>query len=123
RVAVGAVINVTVRNTDRQQAIASNAYTAVATPPAPAPVITDVNPHVGPAGTSVQISGTGFQSGSLVFFNGMSATIVGTPTANSITAIVPALGNGPADIRVLNPDGQQVISTGAFVVGTVTGTP
>jgi hypothetical protein len=81
------------------------------------PVVTNVSPGFGPitGGTAVVITGTGFQPGSQVFFGGVAAAVSGIPTATSITVITPVLPVGPADVKIVNPDGQQVIAAGAFV--------
>src|SRR5207245_2952877 len=89
-------------------------------PPSPAPtlVVTGITPNSGPPGALVQISGTGFQPGSKVFFGNVLAATSGTPTASSLTAIVPALPAGPIDVKVVNPDGQQSILPGAFTASS-----
>jgi hypothetical protein len=88
-------------------------------PTAPPPVITGVSPNGGPAvgGTTVQISGTGFQAGSQVLIGGLAANIVGTPTATLLTVTAPALPVGPADVTVLNPDKQKFVAAGAYNAG------
>jgi hypothetical protein len=61
--------------------------------PAVAPAITDISPKMGPVGTTVTISGTGFrdtQGAGMVTFNGAPAMTVGSWSDMSITAVVPA---------------------------------
>ena len=57
-------------------------------------------------GTQITITGTGFQTGAAVLFGGVSGTIVGTPTATSITVTTPAHDAGSVDVVIANPDGQ-----------------
>jgi ELWxxDGT repeat protein len=67
-----------------------------------APVITGFTPTSGPVGTAVTISGQNFSttaSGNTVRFNGMIATITGTPTATTLSVTVPQ-GAGTGKITV-----------------------
>lgn len=77
------------------------------TPPAPpvaGPVITSIDPAVGPesGNTSISISGTGFAAADSVTVGGVAATgiVVNSPT--SITASTPA---GTGDVPVVVTDG------------------
>jgi hypothetical protein len=81
---------------------------------APTLVVTGISPNSGPPGALVQISGTGFQPGSKVFFDGVLATLSGIPTATVLRVVVPALSAGTVDVKVVNPDGQQSILPHAF---------
>jgi hypothetical protein len=57
------------------------------------PIITGFTPNVGIFGTSVTITGTNFgvaPTNNIVKFNGTTATVIGTPTATSITTTVPS---------------------------------
>src|SRR5262249_52775508 len=89
--------------------------TVMPLPPLP-PMVSCISPTSGLVwgGTIVTISGTGFQNNSQVFFGGMPATLNGTPTATTLSAITPALQFGPADVMVVNPDGQESVLAGAF---------
>jgi hypothetical protein len=71
-------------------------------PPKPTSVTPDHGPTSG--GTSVTVSGTGFQPGAMVTFDGNPAdcTVV---DASTITCITPPGDPGPADVQVTNPDG------------------
>jgi hypothetical protein len=106
-----------VNPSDGQQSVLHAAFTVV-TPPGPS--ITSIAPRIGPApGTVVLISGNNFQPASKVFFANIQASVVGTPTATSITVNVPALPVlGPTDVKIVNPDGQQTVSLGGFVALT-----
>lgn len=70
-----------------------------------APIVTNVNPNVGPipSGNSVTITGTSFFNVTAVNFGITPATsfIVNSPT--SITAIAPAEATGTVDIIITTP--------------------
>jgi heme/copper-type cytochrome/quinol oxidase subunit 2 len=113
--AVGTV-DVTVRNPDGSS-VTFTGFTYVAA----APVISSVSPASGPmaGGTTVTITGSGFQNGASVTFGGLSATSVVVASASTITATTPAhpTGDQPdlaVDVRVANPDGQSATKTSAF---------
>ena len=82
-----------------------------------APTVTGFSPAGGPAGTSVIITGTNFNTATAVAFNGASASFVlDSPT--QITATVPGAATTGL-IAVTNPDGTAFSAT-SFVVPTVT---
>jgi hypothetical protein len=82
-----------------------------------APTVTGFSPAGGPAGTSVVITGTNFDTATAVAFNGVSASFnVDSPT--QITATVPGAGTTGL-IGVTNPDGTGFSAT-SFVVPAVT---
>jgi hypothetical protein len=99
--------------------------TGVITAAAPPPVISSISPNGGhpDGGGVVQVTGTGFQAGSHVFFGGVPATVTGTPTVTSLSVIVPALPLGSADVKVVNPDGQQSVLAGAYIVTLLSAFP
>lgn len=114
-------VDVVVTNPDLQSATLVDGFDYSADP---APTIDDVSPATGPAGggTSITITGTGFQSGLTVTVGGATAT-VGTVSATSITATTPAGSAGAKNVVVTNPDSQSVTSAGAFTyTGTTTTT-
>ena len=95
---------------DGGQGLASNAFTAVVSSGtgsgggggAPAPAITSVSPNAGAPGTTVTITGSNFgsaQGASTVRFGSAAATAQSW-SASSITAVVPALSAGPANVAV-----------------------
>jgi serine/threonine-protein kinase len=77
--------------------------THTATTPIAPPVISQVSPQQGPAGTSVTITGTGFSdttANDTVYFNGKIATI-SAASATQLVVTVPLLaGTGPVGLRV-----------------------
>lgn len=81
------------------------------------PTITSFTPTSGVVGTSVTITGSNFQTNSaydVVTFNGIPATITGTPTSTSITVTVPASATtGKISVSVAN---QTAASSTDFVV-------
>ena len=89
------------------------------------PVVTNVSPgtgHVG-GGTSVTITGTGFESGATVTFGGTSATGVNVIGATTITATTPAHSAGVVSVAVTNPDNQSGTLAGAFNYTNAPGIP
>jgi hypothetical protein len=112
---VGAA-DVKVVNPDSQQSVLVAGFLALATPTASPPVVSSVGPHAGPPSTVITITGSGFQAGSQVFIGGVAATLTGIETAGSLSAIVPSLPLGAADVTVVNPDKQQSTLKGGFVV-------
>jgi hypothetical protein len=108
--------DVKIVNPDFQQAVVAGGYFALGSTTAPPPVVTNLSPTTGAPGSVVTITGTGFQATTQVTIGGVPATITGLPTSTSLSVIVPALGVGAADVRVVNPDGQQVLLPGAFTV-------
>lgn len=74
-----------------------------------APTVASVSPNAGPiAGNgAVTITGTGFQNGATVSFDGSAATAVNVNPDTSITATPPDHIAGPVDVTVTNPDTQS----------------
>lgn len=115
--AAGAV-GVTVTNPDAQTATLAGAFTYAA---AAAPTVTSIAPSSGAlaGGTSVTITGTGFQTGATVKFGTASATAVVVASATSITATSPAGAAGAVNVVVTNPDAQVGTLTGGFTYTNV----
>jgi hypothetical protein len=69
------------------------------------PVIYSISPASGPlaGGTSVTITGTNFQAGATVRFNGTLATSIVVVNPTTITCVTPAHVPGPVDVTVINP--------------------
>ena len=103
----------------------SNAEQTTITDFGPA-IISGITPPTGPVtgGWAVTISGSHFQQGAIVRFDGLQATNV-VVTSNSITCFTPPGSLGPADVLVQNPDGNTATSAAGitYVAAlTVTGT-
>ncbi|NGN39688.1 autotransporter domain-containing protein [Mesorhizobium sp. CGMCC 1.15528] len=80
-----------------------------------APTITGIAPPSGPSagGTTVTITGTDFTDASAVSFGGTAASSFTVDSATRITATTPAHAEGPVDVVVLTPSGDDT-ATGAF---------
>lgn len=96
----------------------------------PAPTISGLNPSSGSVGTNVTITGTNFSTtaaNNIVKFNGVVATIVGTPTTTSIVAAVPAgATTGKVSVEVGGLTGTSsgdftVLATGAAAIQSEAG--
>jgi len=86
---------------------------------APPPAITNVIPTVGPpeGGTTVTLLGSGFEIGAAVFFGAAGSPSVTVSSPYRLTAVTPPGTNGPATVRLVNPDGGVVTLAGAFRYG------
>jgi hypothetical protein len=85
-------------------------YTAV---PLPVPVITDINPSVGPTsgGTPVNIIGQNFTSATSVTFNGVVGTGLSIISDTAIAVTTPSGVSGAAVVVVTTPIGTGASST------------
>lgn len=92
-------------------------------PVLPAPTISDIDPAEGDeaGGTEVDITGTGFQVGVSVTFDGEAATSIVRNSATSITCDTPA-GEGTVDVVVTNIDSKSATATNGYEY-TASGTP
>jgi len=119
--ALGAV-DVQVVNPNGRSATLAAGFTYLTNPPppGPAPVLTSIAPTAGSTagGTTVVLTGRNFVAGAgLVVLVGLNSAAVtpGSVTATSITVTTPpAQAAGPADVTVVNPDGQRVTQPGEF---------
>jgi IPT/TIG domain len=104
---------VVVTNPDAQSGTCACTYTY---DPAPAPTVTGVSPASGSTvgGTSVSISGAGFQSGATVSFGGAALTSVSVVNATTITGTTASHGVGTVDVLVTNPDAQSGSCSGCY---------
>jgi hypothetical protein len=67
------------------------------------PLITQVSPQQGPAGTTVTITGTGFSdttANDTVYFNGKMATVSAASTTQLVVTVPALSGTGPVAARV-----------------------
>src|SRR2546426_1117551 len=76
------------------------------------PAVTKVAPKLGPVGggTTVTISGSGFEGVYAVRFGSVHATSFTVNSATQITAVSPEAPAGKVDIRVSTPGGNTPIS-------------
>ncbi|MCR4315319.1 MAG: chitobiase/beta-hexosaminidase C-terminal domain-containing protein [Planctomycetes bacterium] len=89
------------------------------------PSISDFTPRSGAfsGGTQIEITGTNFGAGTIVYIGGRRATEVSVSGETQIAAVVPALaGSGStssnaveATVRVVNPDGLQGTASSKFI--------
>lgn len=100
---------------DPSSVVAWSSSPDLAAPALPAPTISDIDPAEGDeaGGTEVDITGTGFQSGVTVTFDGNAATSVVRNSATSITCDTPA-GTGTVDVVVTNIDAKSATETDGY---------
>jgi hypothetical protein len=67
-------------------------------------------------GTTVTITGSGFESGATVTFGGVAAS-VSSLSATSISVVTPAHAAGRFAVAVNNPDGTSATASGMFTYG------
>ena len=82
------------------------------------PTVGNVSPASGPTtgGTTVTISGVGFQSLATVAFGSVPAASVTFNSATNLTVVTPFSTNvGPVDVIITNADGQIAVLTNGFV--------
>lgn len=95
--------DVTVRNSDGQDATLADAYTYRG--------IATIDPPAALAGASVNIIGAGFLAGATVTFDNVAAT-ANVVSGTSITATVPAHAPGLVNVVVTNPGGETFTFNG-----------
>ena len=109
--------DVVVERPDKQKVIAWNAFLFTsAAPGVSTPAITSVSPGVGPTSgdTPVEVHGTGFQDGAVVYFGAKVSTDVTFVSSSLVVARSPASAVGTASITLTNPDGGSAVLAGAF---------
>ncbi len=103
-------VTVTVTNPDEQEGSLEAGFTYVAPPD-----IEGIDPEVGPVegDTRVELTGTGFQLGLRLFFDGLEATVIDV-SETLIVARTPAHPAGRVDVTVVNPDNQRDVAPEFF---------
>ena len=88
--------------------------------PNAAPGLDWVKPPLGPAvgGTLAWLSGDGLLGGALVFVDGRPSDQVTVPSISNATFVTPPGEPGPADVMLVNSDGQWAELESAFVYTT-----
>jgi uncharacterized protein YegL len=102
---------------DKQMVEVKGGYTYKEVPPPPAPEISEVYPKSGSllGGNISVIYGKNFESGTKVYFNDKEIPIDAFLGGTSIRIRVPASEKaGLVDVKVVNPDGQEVILKGGY---------
>jgi IPT/TIG domain len=104
-------VPITVTNTDAQSASLSSGFTYTS-----GPVVSSVSPNSGPVtgGTTVNILGSGFQSGASVTFGGIASNSVTLVSSTEIQAVTPVSSAGTVTIDVTNADSQSATLASAF---------
>ena len=101
------VVDVVVTNPGGESGKLPGAYTYSGITTDPAPSVTAVSPNVGSigGGTSLVLTGTGFQLGATVVLGGAAVRgfVLNSTTLNTLA---PAREAGAVEIVVINPDGQ-----------------
>jgi hypothetical protein len=85
------------------------------------PALSSVTPASGPVagGTTVAISGSGFQSHATVAFGSLAAASVVFNATTNLAAVTPPGAVGPVNVAITNADGQVAVLTNGFIfVGT-----
>ncbi len=103
--------DVEVRNPDGQTGVLEDGFAYLA-----APGLDVVDPVEGlrTGGTAVTLSGSNFQAGATLFFDGVPATAVIVVDDATITGNIPAHAPGVVDVSVRNPDGQTGVLEDGF---------
>ena len=106
-------VDLTLTNPDGKEWILEKGYTY---DPFPPPVIREVYPNKGPidGGTEVIISGNNFRDGTVVFIGGIQVEQLDSLSPTEIRLKTVPLPFGHKDVRVVNPDGQEVVQKRAF---------
>ena len=84
--------------------------------PAHPPKVISIAPTSGPTagGNSVTITGADFAGGASVHIGGLEVTSIVSLSAVSINAVAPPHPAGPADVEVVNLDGQRSVLAGGY---------
>ncbi len=110
QVTSGRTVSITVTNPDSGTGTLDQAYIYLEQP-----LIQAVQPTSGLAtgGTTITITGFGFEPGTAVTVGGQAATDVEYGSSTWLTAVTPA-GQGVADVVITDPDGETAILTHGF---------
>ncbi|MCR4316472.1 MAG: FG-GAP-like repeat-containing protein [Planctomycetes bacterium] len=84
-------------------------------------IVNTLSPNAGTTsgGTPVFIYGSGFSTGVTVSFGGTSASGITRHSSSILSCITPA-GAGNASVLVSNPDGSNILASGAYTYQTAT---
>lgn len=109
-------VDIKLVNADGQEAIVTDAFTYLAPPPKPAPVISSVTPNEGElkGGYTVKVLGANFESTAKLYFNDTLASFT-FYSSGELRAKVPASQTpGEVDVKVVNSDDQEAVAPAAF---------
>ncbi|MED4586185.1 IPT/TIG domain-containing protein [Brevibacillus choshinensis] len=110
-------VDVKIVNPDGQETTKTAGYTFNAPPPSPAPTITKITPNSDmlTGGTPVYIDGENFVQGLKVYFGSTEVPVNYYYSNTRLKVISPASTvAGPVDVKFVNPDGKEGISTAGF---------
>ena len=105
------LVDVWVTNPDRQRILYEDGFTYN-----PLPTISKISPSYGltTGGTIITIEGTGFLPGTKVFI-GNSAATTEFKNQSRLEAVTPPNPPGSFDLKVVNPDNQEIVATAGFL--------
>jgi len=105
------IVDVAVVAPDGQSDVTESAFTYTQLP-----TVSDIDPDSGPTtgGQTLGLTGTGYQVGVKVYLDGAQCTDVVLSGGMGLTCKTPSGTTGPADLRVLNPDGGSLTITDAY---------
>ena len=103
-------VDIAVRRGDGRTEILSQAFTYQGAE------VSSVAPASGPVtgGTSVTLTGSGFEAGSAVLFGGVAGTSVKVLNSSTITVATPVHAAGSVDVTLVCPDGMKVNAAAKF---------
>lgn len=83
--------------------------------------VNSVSPISGPAagGTTVTISGSGFQTGASVNFGGLGATSVSLTNSSTLVAVTPVHSSASVTVTVTNPSGASATLPSGFTYHSI----
>lgn len=83
--------------------------------------VNSVSPFSGPAagGTTVTISGSGFQTGASLTFGGLAASSVKLTNSSTITAVTPVHSSGSVTVTVTNSSGDSATLPSGFTFHSI----
>jgi hypothetical protein len=87
----------------------------VGAPPSISAVLPGAGPNTG--GTTVTITGTGFEAGATVAFGALAPVAASVGSSSVLTAVTPASASGSVSVSVHNPDGNSVSVPDVFAFG------
>ena len=117
QVSTPGTVDVKIINTDGQEGILANGYTYEALPLPPAPTITAINPAsaIITGGINSTITGTNISQDAKVYLGAVETPINLYTSSASVRIAVPAVTTpGKVNVKIVNPDGQEVVLVDGF---------
>ena len=109
-------VDLAVTHPDGRSAVLRGGFTYLARPTIVS-VVSAAASSAGPTagGTALTVAGSGFEAGATLTFGSALATSVQVLSSTVITAVTPPGSAGPADVQLVNPDGQSAVLTGGWL--------